>query len=54
MKHAVFSGFKYTTLVVGSIVTLLPLVTIFLASFKTGREARRHGPLRPALRVDLR
>ncbi|MFV0286705.1 MAG: carbohydrate ABC transporter permease [Demequina sp.] len=44
MKHAVFSGFKYTTLVVGSIVTLLPLVTIFLASFKTGRELADTGP----------
>lgn len=44
MKSAVFSGIKYTTLVVASLVTLMPLITIFLASFKTRDELGNTGP----------
>jgi ABC-type glycerol-3-phosphate transport system permease component len=36
---------KYVSLVVASVVTLLPLVVVFLASLKTERESANVGPL---------
>ena len=36
---------KYLSLVVASVVTLLPLVVVFLASLKTERESANGGPL---------
>jgi multiple sugar transport system permease protein len=44
MKSATFGGLKYLTLVVASLVTLLPLVTIVMASFKTSSEFQNTGP----------
>ncbi|WP_061965884.1 carbohydrate ABC transporter permease [Demequina aurantiaca] len=44
MKSATFGGLKYLTLIVASLVTLLPLVTIVMASFKTSREFQQSGP----------
>ncbi len=40
----VYETAKYVTLVVASIVTLMPLVTIVMASFKTAREFQTTGP----------
>lgn len=44
MRSATFGGLKYLTLVVASLVTLLPLVTIVMASFKSAREFQTTGP----------
>lgn len=44
MRSGVFSGLKYTSLVVACMVTLLPLITIVMASFKTQREFQTTGP----------
>jgi multiple sugar transport system permease protein len=38
---------KYLSLVVASVVTLLPLVVVFMTSFKTERESANVGPLDP-------
>ncbi|GAB3803141.1 carbohydrate ABC transporter permease [Micromonospora zhanjiangensis] len=38
---------KYVTLVVMSVATLLPLVVVFMTSFKTERESANGGPLDP-------
>lgn len=38
---------KYLSLVVATVVTLLPLVVAFMASFKTERESATGGPLDP-------
>ena len=38
---------KYLSLVVAAVVTLLPLVVVFMTSFKTERERAGSGPLDP-------
>jgi ABC-type glycerol-3-phosphate transport system permease component len=40
-------GAKYLSLVVASVVTLLPLLVIFMAAMKTERERATSGPLDP-------
>ena len=44
MKRNAAATFKYASLVVASLVTLLPLVAILLTSFKTEREYQSSGP----------
>ena len=44
MSRTASSTFKYASLVVASLVTLLPLVVIVLTSFKTERELQTTGP----------
>lgn len=38
---------KYASLVAASVVTLLPLVVVFMAAFKTEAESQNGGPLKP-------
>lgn len=44
MRSALAQSAKYTSLVVASLLTLLPLVVIVMASFKTEREFQTTGP----------
>ena len=47
MKRILTVGGKYTTLVVATVVVLVPLAVVFLASFKTRAEYGTSGPLTP-------
>lgn len=44
MKSATLGSFKYLSLIVACMVTILPLITIVMASFKTSREFQTTGP----------
>lgn len=44
MKTSLLGGLKYVSLVVACVLTLLPLVAIVMASFKTTREFQTTGP----------
>jgi ABC-type glycerol-3-phosphate transport system permease component len=44
MKRTASNTFKYASLVVASLITLLPLVVIVMTSFKTEREYQTTGP----------
>jgi multiple sugar transport system permease protein len=45
LRAAAATGGKYTSLVVASVVMLLPLAVVFLTSLKTSSEATSTGPL---------